>query len=371
MNNSASQGLRGSKDSLGLLWRQFKMEWTLYLRDKGAMFWTFMFPVLMLLGFGVIFRGGDTPKMPVVWVTSSQAQAESPAQYALRQAMDHSPIQVLPMSEPEAKARWERGETAVQVEPAADGFRMKVNSYLIAQGQMTAQVVQQAYLISQAKLGGQPMPNLIPVSMESPGHAHETNYAAFLLPGLLGLNLMSMGLFAVGMVIVSYREKGKFRRLAVTPLPKWVFLMGQILHRLTVVLLQSAVLLAVGYFAFHIHNQGSYLLLTLVMGLGTACFMALGFALTSFAETAETYGAISNLVFFPLMFLSGVYFTLDAAPHWLQTAVIALPLSPFLKALRAVFNDGSGLQGHLVGLGIVAGWTLVFFGIAVKRFRWA
>ncbi|HET8715094.1 MAG TPA: ABC transporter permease, partial [Holophagaceae bacterium] len=210
-----------------------------------------------------------------------------------------------------------------------------------------------------------------PVSVESPGHAHETNYAAFLLPGLLGLNLMTMGLFAVGMVIVSYREKGKFRRLAVTPLPKWVFLLGQIGHRLTVVLLQSTVLLLAGYFVFHIHNQGSYLLLALIMALGTACFMALGFALTSFAETSETYGAISNLVFFPLMFLSGVYFTLDAAPKWLQTATIALPLSPFIKALRAVFNDGAGLEGHWLGLGIVAAWTLVFFGVAVKRFRWA
>ncbi|HET8902356.1 MAG TPA: ABC transporter permease [Holophagaceae bacterium] len=357
-----------------LLWRQFKMEWTLYSRDRGAMFWTFLFPVLMLLGFGVIFRGGDTPKMPVVWVNvsaHSQALVETPAQTALRQAMEHSPIAIQTLTPAEAEAKWQKGETAVQLEPTADGFHMKVNSYLIAQGQMTAQVVQQAFLMSQAKLGGQPMPKLIPVSVESPGHAHETNYAAFLLPGLLGLNLMSMGLFAVGMVIVSYREKGKFRRLAVTPLPKWVFLLGQILHRLTVVLLQSAVLILVGAFAFHIHNQGSYFLLSLVMALGTACFMALGFALTSFAETSETYGAISNLVFFPLMFLSGVYFTLDAAPKWLQTAVIVLPLSPFLKALRAVFNDGAGLQGQMLGLGIVAGWTLIFFGIAVKRFRWA
>lgn len=351
-----------------LLWRQFLMEWTLYLRDKGAMFWTFLFPVLMLLGFGVIFRSGDAPKMPVVWVQPAVMQAKD---QAMLDTLAKFPTKLESMSGPEAETKWERGETAVQLEPTSDSFRMKVNSYLVAQGQMTAQVVQQAFLMTQAKLGGQPMPKLIPVSVESPGHAHETNYAAFLLPGLLGLNLMTMGLFAVGMVIVSYREKGKFRRLAVTPLPKWVFLMGQIGHRLTVVLLQSTVLLAVGFFAFHIQNQGSYLALALVMALGTACFMALGFALTSFAETSETYGAISNLVFFPLMFLSGVYFTLDAAPKWLQTAVVVLPLSPFLKALRAVFNDGAGLQGHMLGLGIVAAWTVIFFGIAVKRFRWA
>ena len=351
-----------------LLWNQYLMECKLYLRDRGAMFWTFLFPVLMLLGFGFIFKGGNEPKMPVVWVRPAVVQAKD---QAFLDTLAHFPTQLESMSAADAEAKWQKGETALQVEPTDDGFRMKVNSYLIAQGQMTAQVVQQAFLMSQAKLGGQPMPKLVPVSVESPGHAHETNYAAFLLPGLLGLNLMSMGLFAVGMVIVSYREKGKFRRLAVTPLPKWVFLMGQIMHRLTVVLLQSAVLLLFGLLVFHIHNQGSYFLLALIMALGTACFMALGFALTSFAETSETYGAISNLVFFPLMFLSGVYFTLDAAPKWLQNAAFVLPLSPFLKALRAVFNDGSGLEGHYLGMGILVAWTVIFFSLAVKRFRWA
>lgn len=215
------------------------------------------------------------------------------------------------------------------------------------------------------------MPKLIPVSMESPGHAKAANYAAFLLPGLLGMNLMSMGLFAVGMVNVSYREKGKFRRLAVTPLPKWIFLMGQVMHRLTVTLIQTIFLLIFGHLVFGIENQGSYFLLSVVMVLGTACFMAMGFALSSFAETSETYVAISNLLFFPMMFLSGVYFTLDAAPKWLQQAVIALPLSPFIKALRAVYNDGAALTSHVAGLGIVLIWTVLCFGLAVKRFRWA
>jgi len=236
---------------------------------------------------------------------------------------------------------------------------------------MTAQVVQQAFLVSQARLQGSPEPQRIPMSVESPGHAKATNYAAFLLPGLIGLNLLSMGLFSVGMVNVAYREKGKFRRLAVTPLPKWVFLLGQILHRLTVVVLQSAVCILAGWIGFGISNQGSYWALTLVLALGTGCFMALGFALSSFAETTETYGAISNLFFFPMMFLSGVYFTLDAAPKWMQQAVTILPLSPYIRALRAVFNDGSTLAGHGYGLAIVGCWGLLAFALAVKRFRWA
>ena len=206
--------------------------------------------------------------------------------------------------------------------------------------------------------------------IESPGHAHSTNYAAFLVPGLVGLNLLSTGLFSVGMVTVAYREKGKYRRLAVTPLPKWVFLGGQILQRVTSVLLQTLLLLLAAWLGFHITNQGSYLLFAALIVFGTATFIAMGFALSSFASTVETYGAVSNLAFFPMMLLSGVYFRLDSAPQWLQKAVLILPLSPFLRALRAVYNDGATLQGHIAGLTILAAWAVLSFVFAVKRFRW-
>ena len=348
-----------------MLLRQFLMEWKLYSRDRVAMFWTFLFPLLMLLGFGALFRSTG-PALTLVWSVPGQVTT---ADTEMEQALSHSPLRLLKLAPADAEARWKRGETAAQIERDQSGFRIRVNSYLLAQGQSAAQIAQQAHLIAQAQHNGVEI-NLLPILMESPGHAHAANYAAFLLPGLIGLNLLSMGLFSVGMVNVAYREKGKFRRLAVTPLPKWIFLAGQILHRLTVVVLQSVVMLLAGWLVFGISNQGSYLSLAFVITLGTACFMAMGFALSSFAQTTETYGAISNVFFFPMMFLSGVYFTLDSAPVWLQQAVVVLPLSPYLKALRAVFNDGAGLGSHLVGLAIVAAWAVAAFGLAVKRFKW-
>jgi ABC transporter DrrB family efflux protein len=323
--------------------------------------------MLMLVGFGTIFRSGSAPAFTVVVSTDTRA---TQAGRDLLGALQRTPLKLLELSPRAAEARWKKGETAVQLEPAAGGFALKVNTYLAAQGQMAAQIVQQANLAVQLRAAGAE-PHWLPVAQESPGSAHASNYAAFLLPGLLGLNLLSMGLFSVGMVNVSYREKGKFRRLAVTPLPKWIFLLGQILHRLTVSFLQAALMLVVGYLAFGIANQGSYLLLAAVMALGTGCFMAMGFALAGFAQTSEGYAAISNVFFFPMTFLSGVYFTLDSAPRWMQQAVVVLPLSPFLKALRAVFNDGAGLAGHGPGLAIVAAWTAGCFLVAVKRFKWA
>ncbi len=353
---------------LNLLGRQFLMEWKLYSRDRGAMFWTFLFPILMLFGFGLIFKGDSGPTLTLVRVAPL---VETSQDQALVKALKDAHLNVVDLKSGEAEARWTKGETAAQLEMTGAGYRLRLNSYLMAQSQMTAQVVQQAFLVAQARLQGSPEPQRIPVSVESPGHAKARNYAAFLLPGLIGLNLLSMGLFSVGMVNVAYREKGKFRRLAVTPLPKWVFLLGQILHRLTVVVIQSALCILAGWIGFGISNQGSYLALAVVLALGTGCFMAMGFALSSFAETSETYAAISNLFFFPMMFLSGVYFTLDAAPKWLQQAVIVLPLSPYIRALRAIFNDGASLAGHGLGLAVVAAWGVIAFSVAVKRFRWA
>ncbi|MBK9795697.1 MAG: ABC transporter permease [Holophagaceae bacterium] len=351
-----------------MLWRQFAMEWRLYSRDRVALFWTMAFPVLLLLGFGVMFRDNAGPKLTIVRVQSS---APTALDQALDQAMADLHLQVQTLSKAEAEARWSRSETAAQLEPEGSGYRLRLNSYLLAQAGAAAGLANQAYLLAQARLNGAPEPQRIPVQMESPGRRRSASYVTFLLPGLLGLNLVSMGLFAVGMTNVTYREKGKFRRLAVTPLPKWIFLLGQVLHRLTLTVAQAALLILVGRLVFGIQNQGSFLDLLVIMTLGTGCFMAIGFALSGFADTAEGYGAISNLVFFPLMMLSGVYFTLDSAPAWLQQVVALLPLAPFIRALRAVFNDGGSLAGHGLGLSIVGTWALGAFLVALRRFRWA
>jgi len=332
------------------------------------MFWTFLFPLLMLFGMGVIFRSGGPPALTLVRVPPAQETARDEA---LLKALGEAHLNVVTLDAAAAEARWRKGETTAQLESVGEGYRLRLNSYLIAQGNLAAQAASQAFLVAQARLAGSPEPERIPVTVESPGHAHSNTYAAFLVPGLIGLNLLTMGLFAVGMVTVSYREKGKYRRLAVTPLPKWVFLLGQILQRVTVVVLQTALLLLAARLGFGIANQGSYLIFAALVVFGTATFIAMGFALSSLASTVETYGAIANLAFFPMMLLSGVYFTLDSAPRWLQTAVIALPLSPYVKTLRAVFNDGAGLAEHRLGLLLVAAWTMAAFSFAVKRFRWS
>src|SRR6185436_14924567 len=148
-------------------------EWKLYSRDRAAMFWTFFFPVLMLLGFGVIFRSGSGPALTLVVTTAPDGGS---VDSGLEAALEHGPLKLIKLSAADAEARWRKGETAAQLDFPDGTPRLRVNSYLAAQGGATAQVVQQAYLIAQAQSRGSE-PDLIPIAMESPGHTRSATYA--------------------------------------------------------------------------------------------------------------------------------------------------------------------------------------------------
>jgi len=347
--------------------RQVAFSLRVYLRNRGALFWTILFPLLMLLGMGTIFGGkGDTLGAKLAWV-----QVEGTAPDALLVAALAERHVALEALAPEAAAvRWQQGKLPALLDGSAGHYRLRVNSYLAAQGFQLEGALQQASLVAEARRAGQQPPARVPVEVESPGGHRATNYAAFLLPGLLGLNVMVMGLFSAGMIDVMLREKGGYKRLGVTPLPRAVYLAAQMCVRLVILLIAALVLLATGAAVFGIHCEGSFGALALLVLLGACCFISLGYLLASMARSSEAYGGLANLAFMPLMLLSGVYFSLDSAPGWLQAIPAALPLAPLLGAMRAVFNDGATLasQGH--GLMIVGAWSVVLFVLAVKRFRW-
>jgi ABC-type polysaccharide/polyol phosphate export permease len=231
-------------------------------------------------------------------------------------------------------------------------------------------LVQQSSLIAQARALGTAELTRVPVTRSSPGGHRSGPYAAYLLPGLMGLNLFMMGVFAVGTIDVTQRENGIYKRLATTPLPRHFFLGSQLCVRLIIVIFSASVLMATGAAVFGVYNQGSYLSILALLMLGAACYISLGYLLASFAKNVESYNGIANLVFLPLMLLSGVYFSLDAAPLWLQHGADLLPLAPLLKAMRAVFNDGAGLASQSAELATVGVWTILLFALASRRFKW-
>jgi ABC-type multidrug transport system permease subunit len=346
---------------------QFRMSLKLYLRTPAAVFWIFAFPIVMLLGMGVMFGGNSKSTVKLIWARQAPA---STIDASLQKALGEHGLTLQILAPTEAEERWRLGKLPAMLEGQSGHYSLRVNGYLGAQGMQAEALVQQSFLIAQARAQGAPEPARIPVVVSSPGGRHDGSYAAYLLPGLIGLNLLMMGVFSVGMVDVTLRAKGGYKRLATTPLPRYVYVGAQLCVRLIVVVCSAAALMLVGAAAFGVHNQGSNLSVFAILMLGAACFTSLGYVLASFARNVESYSGIANLAFLPLMLLSGVYFSLDAAPAWLQRGADLLPLTPLLKAMRAVFNDGAGLGSQEPGLAIVGAWTLLLFVLASKRFKW-
>jgi len=269
-----------------------------------------------------------------------------------------------------AEQRWKSGKLPVMLEAVDGSYRLRVNSYLAMQAMSIVSVVEQGFMQVQAHEAGLAGLARIPFVRESPGGHHDGPYAAFLLPGMLGLNLLMMGVFAIGTVDVDLRVNGIYKRLATTPLPRHLYLTAQMTVRFIIVFTSAALLIAVGALAFGVYSQGSYWSLAALIMLGTACFASMGYVLASFAGSVEVMNGLANLVFMPLMMLSGVYFSLDSAPAWLQKTADLLPLTPLLKALRAVFNDGASLASQGNSILIIAIWTAGLFLVATRRFKW-
>lgn len=350
-----------------IFFQQVKMGLILYTRVPAALFWIVAFPVVMLLGLGTVFGGKDDTGPKLVWAL---AGPQSPADALLVAALAERGTVVDLASPDDAETRWRSGKLPLMLEGRDGRYSLRINTYLVAQAMQTEAAVQEAFLVAQSRARGLADPARVPVVMRSPGGHHGGPYAAYLLPGLLGLNLLMMGVFSTGIVDVTLRAKGGYKRLATTPLPRHVYLGAQLAVRIIVVLTAAALLMLVGALAFGIHNQGGYADLALVQILGAACFISLGYLLASFAQTPEVYSGIANLTFLPLMLLSGVYFSLDGAPAWLQGFSDLLPLTPLLRVLRAIFNDGDGLAAQWRGIAIVAAWTAALFAIATRRFKW-
>ncbi len=346
---------------------QFVMGLTLYCRNPAALFWIVAFPVAMLVALGTVFGGTADRTVHLLW---SQSSDQSGDDIALKQALKELGITVDTVTPDLAGIRWKNGKLPVLLEKQGQEYTLKVNSYLAGQAMPVTALVQQGFLMVQARAVGAGDLRRIPEAMESPGGHRDGPYAAYLLPGLLGLNLLMMGVFSIGMVDVDLRVKGVYKRLATTPLPRSIYLAAQMCVRLFVVIVAAIVLMSVGAGLFGIYNQGSYLDLFALIFLGTACFASLGYLLASFASTVEISNGLANLVFLPLMMLSGVYFSLDSAPLWLQKTSDLLPLAPLLTALRAVFNDGASLTAQGPSILIIGIWTVILFVLATRRFKW-
>jgi ABC-type multidrug transport system permease subunit len=196
-------------------------------------------------------------------------------------------------------------------------------------------------------------------------------YGDWLLPGVIGMNLMFSGLFGVGFVIVRYRKNGVLKLLRATPLSAAEFLCAQLLSRILITLVVSLLVFLVAYGLLGVPLLGSGWLLLLIALLGGASMASLGLLVAARIQNEELASGLLNVISMPMMFLSGVWFSLEGAPAWLQQLAAWLPLSQIIAAARAVMLEGAGWAEVAAPLGWVLLFTLCCITLGSALFKWS
>ncbi len=329
-----------------------------FFREPEAVFWVFIFPVLLAAGLGIAFRS-RAPDLVSVAVVASDT-APSPMVEALRKTWG---IEVSTSSESEAGEALRTGEVAIIVLPFADGS-VEYRYDDARPESRTARLVVDDVL--QRAAGRQ---DLLPLS-ERIVHERGSRYIDFLVPGLLGMNLMGSGIWGVGFAIVDARKKRLLKRLIATPMSRPQYLASFVLSRLTLLVIEVGLLLGFGALVFGVPFRGSLITLVGICVISSLAFTSIGLLVSSRVQTMEGASGLMNLVMLPMWIFSGVFFAASRFPEPLQPFIQALPLTAVVDALRANILRGAGWQTLAPEVGVIVAWMVASFLLAVRLFRW-
>lgn len=326
-----------------------------FLRETEAIFWVFAFPMLLTLALGFAFREKPPDRVPVGVVAGPQADARM-------KALARSPVlQPRVYSADEGRNALRRGKISLLVQGDATPV------YAFDKTRPDARTARiEADVALQAAAGRRD------VFAAKEEHVTEqgSRYVDFLVPGLLGMNLMGTGIWGIGFSVVQARLKKLLKRLVATPMRKSDFLLAQFLFRFVFLVIEVVVLIVFAYFVFDVRVRGSLLAFALVCLLGGAAFAGLGLLVASRARTIEAVSGIANLVMVPMWICSGVFFSYERFPETAKLFIRALPLTALNDALRAVMNDGATLMQIAPQLANLLAWTVVTYLVGLKIFRW-
>ena len=337
-----------------------------FLREPEAVFWVFAFPVLMALALGVAFR----TQKPADVNAGVLNEGSSPADALAKTLTDAGGIRVRVLSPPEAEIALRNGVVAVLVipaPPAASGTPAAPPTYRYDPNRPEshlARITVDAAL--QRAAGRQDVWKPNDQQVVTPG----SRYIDWLMPGLLGMNIMGTGLWSIGFSVVMARTRKLLKRLMATPMPRGYYLLSHLLARLGFLVLEVVVLLFFGWLVFGVTSQGSLLLLSGLCLLGAFSFAGLGLLIASRAKTIEAVSGLMNVAMLPMWLLSGVFFSSANFPEVAQPFIQALPLTALIDALRGVMIEGQSFAGIAHEIGILSAWGAGTFLLALKLFRW-
>jgi ABC-2 type transport system permease protein len=325
------------------------------LREPEALFWVFVFPIVMAGILGLAFRDRPPDALPVAVV---EAPGAVEAAAALRARPE---LTVLVAPEAEARRALGRARVVLVVTPG------QPPSYVYDPTQpdaRTARLAADAAL--QGAAGRRDAFEARRQEVTEPG----ARYVDFLVPGLLGMNLMGTGMWGIGFSLVVARNGNLLKRLVAAPARRRDILAAQLLSRLIFLVPEAGALLLFAWLLMGVPMRGSLLLLAGVSVLGALAFSGLGLLTAARPKTIEGVSGLMNLVMVPMWIFSGIFFSTERFPQALQPFVQALPLTALIDALRLVMLDGASLGALAPELAILAAWGVVSFVLALRLFRW-
>jgi ABC-type multidrug transport system permease subunit len=329
-------------------------------REPEVVFWIFIFPLLLAFGLGIAFRNKPAD---VSRVAIEESTGAAHALELLKDAQSHGTLHAEILPRQEAEKAFHFGKFDLVVVPKTDGSF----EYLADPARPESSLARLA--VDDALQAGAGRKNPVAVST-TVSTAPGSRYIDFLIPGLLGMNLMGSGMWGVGFALVDMRQRKLLKRYVGTPMRRADFLLAIASSRLVLMLIELVLLLSFGIFVFHIHVEGSWLSILLIATIGALSFGGLGLLAASRARKIESANGIINLIMMPMWIFSGVFFSYERMPAVVLPLVRALPLTALNDALRSTIIEGASLATQSSRLLVLGLWGGISFLLAVRWFRW-
>jgi ABC-type multidrug transport system permease subunit len=328
-----------------------------FYREPEAVFWVFIFPVLLTAGLGIAFRSRPPERIPVALV------AQPGADDALARGLAAADgIRLRTLDDSAAAQALRTGDVALVIRPADGAVEYRYDPERPDAREARLRVDEAV----QAAAG-----RADPVrTSEETVRERGARYVDFVVPGLLGMNLMGSGIWGLGFAIVDARRKHLLKRLTATPMSRPQFLASFVLSRLTFLIVEVALLVGFAVVVFGVPIRGSLLVLAGICMLSALAFASLGLLLAARPRTVEGVSGIMNVVMLPMWIFSGVFFSSSRFPDAVQPLIQVLPLTAVIDALRATMLRGAGVSEVLPELAVISAWLVVSFVLAVRLFRW-
>ena len=324
----------------------------LFLREPEAIFWIFVFPILLTVGLGIAFRNRPPDVLPLGATTAQLTQALT-ADKGLRAAT---------MNEADGTRALTTGSILLLAIQMPDGVVYKFDQ--TNPDARNARIM--ADLAIQAAAGRREAVHVRNKLVHETG----SRYIDFLVPGLLGMNLMGSAIWGMGFSIVESRQKKLLKRLVASPMPRWQYLASYLVSRLLMLVIEVVGFLGFARLVFGVPFRGPLWQLGVLCVLTSLAFSALGLLVASRARTMEAASGLMNLVMLPMWILSGVFFSASRFPAVIQPVVRALPLTAAIEAMRGNMLQGLTLAQLTTQMAILLAWLLVAFTVSLRIFRW-